>query len=289
MAIAHIFSYLNISIIKCIGKPGQSYDFTPAFDDISLEDGVCPSYGSCDFENGYCTWQNAPGADFEWELKNGVTPTTNTGPQFDHTTGDSFGTFLFIEASNPAKTGYRAWLESSLFPPTPSFGLCFEFWYHMYGKDMGTLNFYANATDSNHTTILWSQSGDKGDQWRYGRINIKSQTSFRMLVEGVRGDGYYSDIALDDFEFIERQCSMEPYDAEPDPSIIITTPQPVTTRTFKPLSSYDCTFERDTCLWYPTGDFNWTRVQGTQGSVLQVGGYKVLLVGGYMLSLGFFS
>jgi len=111
------------------GKPGQTGDFNPAFDDISLEEGVCPSFGSCDFEDGYCTWSNAQGADFAWELKSGATPSGATGPSFDHTSGDSSGRFLFMEASSPAQTGYRAWLQSPLFPPTPSFGLCFEFWY----------------------------------------------------------------------------------------------------------------------------------------------------------------
>ena len=141
----------------------------------------------------------------------------------------------------------------------------------MYGTDIGTLNVYANATDSNHTSLLWSQSGNKGDEWLFGRVNIRSQTSFRMLIEGLRGNGYLADIALDDLEFIERQCSLEPYSAEPDPSILTTTARPATTtQTARPLTDLDCTFEQDTCLWSQGGNVKWNRNQGRRGYVLQV-------------------
>jgi hypothetical protein len=46
---------------------------------------------------------------------------------------NSLGVFLFIEAS-AIEPGYKAILESTVFQPTPTYGLCMDFWYHMYGQ-----------------------------------------------------------------------------------------------------------------------------------------------------------
>jgi hypothetical protein len=225
-------------------RPGQYNTFNAAIDDLTLEEGACPNFGSCDFEDDYCIWQNVEDlrSDFNWELRLGSTASGNTGPSVDHTTASANGRFLFMEASYPSRAGERALLESSVFLPTPSYGLCMDFWYHMYGSGMGQLNVYANV--SNATTLLWTQSGDKGDQWLNARVNIKSAKSFRVAIEGVRGSGYLSDIAVDDLDFIARPCSIIPYSATPDPNLVSTTPMPVSTRTFKPTTDLDCTFEQ---------------------------------------------
>ena len=55
--------------------------------------------GSCDFEQkSFCTWLNVPNAnrsvgldDFDWTLGSGSTPSWQTGPSSDHTTGTAVG------------------------------------------------------------------------------------------------------------------------------------------------------------------------------------------------------
>ncbi len=254
-------SYSDFQVV-IEARPGQYNTFNAALDDLTLEEGACPSFGSCDFEDDYCIWQNVDDirSDFKWELRRGNTASSDTGPSTDHTTGTVDGRFLFMEASYPSRIGERALLESSVFLPTPTYGLCMQFWYHMYGSDMGQLNIYANA--SNISTLLWTQSGNKGDQWLNARLNIKSSKSFRLSIEGVRGYGYLSDIAVDDLDFISRPCSIIPYEATPDPNLIPTTPQPISTRTFKPTTDLDCTFEQSMCGWIQKGNFDWIRVQG---------------------------
>ena len=37
---------------------------------------------------------------------------------------------------------------------------CIQFWYHMYGGSMGTLNVKVNGN------VVWTKSGDQGNQWR---------------------------------------------------------------------------------------------------------------------------
>jgi hypothetical protein len=82
----------------------------------------------CDFENGFCSWETKGLADFEWTRTSSTTPSGSTGPPGDHTTGT--GSYIFIEASSPQKSGDRAWLASLTQPPTTM--NCLGFYYHMY-------------------------------------------------------------------------------------------------------------------------------------------------------------
>ena len=41
----------------------------------------------CDFEHGFCQWYHSSDSDFQWQRNQGPTPSYNTGPDADHTTG----------------------------------------------------------------------------------------------------------------------------------------------------------------------------------------------------------
>ena len=48
-----------------------------------------------------------------------------------------------------------------------------EFWYHMYGLDIATLNVYSRcACVDNTETLLWSLSGNRLDAWHLARISF---------------------------------------------------------------------------------------------------------------------
>lgn len=49
---------------------------------------------------------------------------------------------MYIEASAPRKSGDIARLESQLYSAGEFKGLCVNFWYHMYGQDIGALDIY---------------------------------------------------------------------------------------------------------------------------------------------------
>lgn len=240
-----------------------------AIDDLVVEYGMCPSFGSCAFEdNELCFWQNVLDSrdEFDWSFGQHQTQTPDTGPDSDHTFGDSYGTYLYVDTNSPEQTGYRAMLESTLFLPTPSYGLCMDFWYHMYGDKMGSLNIYINSFNS--TSLLWTQHGNKGPQWLNAQLTVRSALPFRIYIEAVRGTSITSDMAIDDVDFIEKSCNLQPQDASPDNQV--TIPIVTTTRTLRPTSEYDCTFETDYCIWSqsPESTFNWWRVQGKYGSIL---------------------
>lgn len=80
---------------------------------------------------------------------------------------------MFIETSYPRKRGDRAHLESTVFSPTTGDGTCMNFFYHMSGSTIGSLNVYMKVIGQSMTKI-WTQSGDKGNSWLEGQLPIKS-------------------------------------------------------------------------------------------------------------------
>ena len=64
----------------------------------------------------------------------------------------------------------------------------FKFWSHMYGADMGTLNAYYRV--GNTETLLFSASGNRGNEWKQDTIRLpKCLNQFQVVLEGVRGNG----------------------------------------------------------------------------------------------------
>jgi len=68
---------------------------------------------------------------------------------------------------------------------------------------------------------LYSISGNQGPEWHITQINLiaAANKDFNILIEGIVGSSYRSDISIDDYQFKEREC--------------------------EPLG--DCDFEQDTC------------------------------------------
>ena len=59
-----------------------------AVDDLIFHNGACVPVGDCDFEDGNaCGYENDPNNKINWLVYSGPTPSHNTGPTEDHTTG----------------------------------------------------------------------------------------------------------------------------------------------------------------------------------------------------------
>nr|KAG5689549.1 hypothetical protein BaRGS_022052 [Batillaria attramentaria] len=226
------------------GVVGTNYVSDIAIDDVSISPGSCGAApGNCDFEKDMCTWSNTRGDQFDWLRSTGSTPSQYTGPSTDHTQGNTAGGFVFIESSAPRRTGDKAWLISQPFPAFTG-ARCFNFWYHMYGSGIGSLNVYVDDTANTTKTLLWSQKDNKGDRWLQGQMPIPPQSKeYLVRVEGIRGSTYYGDIGLDDFSFTTTRCVLSN-------------------------SPYDCAFETNFCSWTQdkTDVFDWTRGQGPTGN-----------------------
>jgi hypothetical protein len=147
-------------------------------------------------------WIQAQDDDGDWLPNFGTTSSTSTGPQQDHNPGTSAGIYLYTEASGSCTNTMSRIISpcidiSSMTLP----GL--EFWYHMYGVDMGTLA-VDYSTDGGLTwTEIWSRSGQdqlsSADPYKPVVVSLVGlgpvlQLSFR----GVTGTTFNSDMAIDD-------------------------------------------------------------------------------------------
>lgn len=94
------------------------------------------------------------------------------------------GTYAFIETSAPQKPGDTAWLVSEMFPA--SLQRCIQFWYHMAGADIGTLNVYMRG-QNNTMYRIWTLSGEQGRQgssnvWMSGQAPLQSTVDYQVVL-----------------------------------------------------------------------------------------------------------
>ncbi|XP_046457289.1 MAM and LDL-receptor class A domain-containing protein 1-like isoform X3 [Daphnia pulex] len=180
--------------------------------------GVQQSATRCDFESDdLCGWvQDTRTDEFDWTWQNYGTPSFHlgTGPSFDHTLGQGkAGHYLFIESSSPRVLNDTARLFSPVYgQPEASAvadeGVCFSFWFHMYGSTTGLINVYIKPESKKMSELrpAFVRSGDQGDRWRQGYISLDTVTeNFQVVIEGVRGTGYVGDSAIDDVQLTKGE------------------------------------------------------------------------------------
>ncbi|XP_070550808.1 MAM and LDL-receptor class A domain-containing protein 1-like [Ptychodera flava] len=120
----------------------------------------------------------------------------------DNTDEDHCGSYLYIETSYPQYPYYIARIASPTILATSS-NCTLTLWYHMYGTSIGSLVIYQRTTylDSN-MLVLRNMTGDMGNVWLNLDVPITPYgTNFKIVIEGMVGNGYYGDIAIDDVTF----------------------------------------------------------------------------------------
>ncbi|XP_061173555.1 MAM and LDL-receptor class A domain-containing protein 2-like [Saccostrea echinata] len=177
-------------------------DFSNDCGDNSDEIG-CSSYVErCNFESDICNWQQDINDMFDWTWKQGATASSGTGPNFDHTYGNSTGHYVFIETSAPRVAGDKARLLSPVFQANSQAGQCqMRFFYHMHGQDVNALNVYIENYEMGPRIPVFQKTGSQADMWIRAMIDLTSNLPFRVVIEGIRGKGYHGDIAIDDMSF----------------------------------------------------------------------------------------
>jgi hypothetical protein len=159
-----------------------------------------------DFEgpSGEISWYQGEGTA-EWMIISGPTPTGNTGPDGDHTTGE--GQYIYVEAT----TKFFEW--ASLYSPCYHIGDLalpkLEFWYHMRGESMGYL--FLDIMDGggwiNNVMIF---HGDKGPDWNLAELDLSPYSDVIKLRFRVKvGENAWSDIAIDDVSIFNDFSAME--------------------------------------------------------------------------------
>ncbi|XP_010166278.1 MAM and LDL-receptor class A domain-containing protein 1, partial [Antrostomus carolinensis] len=147
--------------------------------DGSDEDNCNPDL-QCNFENGLCNWEQDVEDDFDWIRIQGPTPTVNTGPLKDHTTGTARGHYIYMESSEPHQFQDKAVLLSPLFNPSGNGTCIFRFHYHMFGKQVYKLSVFQRTMSNTKGWLLWYKFGNQGNRWIRQTLHISSAKPFQV-------------------------------------------------------------------------------------------------------------
>lgn len=153
-------------------------------------------------------WTNSTIDGTDWLVDVGGTPSSATGPIVDHTLGTAEGHYLYTESSGC--NNVSAELLSPVLTVAGSTAPGIRFWYHMYGATMGTLHVDViedpNGTPVRTNDVIPAVTGNL-DQWqRTACIPLDATAAggeVQVVVRGVTGSSFTSDMAIDDFEFFD--------------------------------------------------------------------------------------
>jgi hypothetical protein len=157
------------------------------------------------FEFGMQRFTSVAGTDLPWTRYFGPTPTSSTGPNGDHTSGD--GPYVYVESSGSG-VGYpnkTAILQSACLDLRGFAAGSWTFYYHMLGSQMGRLIAEVDTgCDGGTMTPLFEQIGARTGTETNGYVRQQLNlapflgTSVRLRLRAVTGSGPLSDIAVDD-------------------------------------------------------------------------------------------
>lgn len=82
---------------------------------------------------------------------------------------------MYIETSGSLPVGSYARLLTPFYKGTT--GSCLEFFYHMKGKTIGTLNVYVKFFGM---TKVWSKSGNQSNVWNKAQVAITSRFGYQV-------------------------------------------------------------------------------------------------------------
>ncbi|NBC57034.1 MAG: T9SS type A sorting domain-containing protein [Bacteroidetes bacterium] len=156
-------------------------------------------------------WSRDPESpDYFWGTRTGTTSSTGTGPD----SANSGANYVFTESSN-GSLGDEAFLVSPLIDLSPLSDPALSFWYHMFGGDIGTINVDVNA-GSGYDLAVFTLSGQQqtagNEPWieQFVDLSAYAGQTVQIRFRAVRGDGFGSDIAIDDFQVDEAPSCLTP-------------------------------------------------------------------------------
>lgn len=106
----------------------------------------------CDFESA-CKWSTVRTGDFNFTVVDSATGFNNYGgPNADHSGGVGGGNYLVANTLNLRANFSLGKYESPIMNQTK----CVEFWYYMYGTNVGTLSLSRRTNTSTFTTKVYN-------------------------------------------------------------------------------------------------------------------------------------
>merc|ERR1719502_1229225 len=171
---------------------------------------------ACDFDASLCGFSNT--GNYEWTRISGSTPSSNTGPSGDATSGS--GSYVYVEATWPNSPNKGPFALTS-----PPFSACVgsvQFSYHMLGFSMGVLEL--EEMTNGIWTMIWSKTGNQGNGWRAATVTTSAFVSQVRFV-GTTGTSFSGDMSIDDVTIFSGSGCILP---SPAPTTNPTTPHPST-------------------------------------------------------------
>lgn len=196
------------TVTTVIGGTLASIPFVEDFESFNL----CSTNADCEATvcppaNGWINETNLDQDDIDMRTNEGSTPSVDTGPDVDHTTGTPAGNYMYTEASGGC-TGRIANFMSPCIDLTTATAPQMVFWYHMYGATIGSLHV---DIFSNGTWIIDAMlpiSGDHGNSWQQAAVSLVPYAgqTINVRFRAITGTDFTSDIAIDDINILETNA-----------------------------------------------------------------------------------
>ena len=203
----NVYNDTATSIVNVVSGSLATIPFVQDFETFAL----CGTASDCQvtvcaLANGWINETNNVQDNIDFRTNQGATPSADTGPDADHTTGLATGNYIYLEAS-----GACAQQKSNLLSPcidlTTATAPQLLFWYNMYGANMGELqvDIYADGVWSNN---MYSRIGNQGLGWKQAVVNLTAYAGkiVNIRFRGITGSDYTSDLALDDISVLESSA-----------------------------------------------------------------------------------
>lgn len=175
-------------------------------------------------------WENVNGSgsgdDIDFIAYTGSTSSSQTGPSVDHTLGTSTGKYIYTESSGCYSN--TAYLVSPLLNFSALTQPKLDFYYHTYGSatPQGSIAVKI-STDGGSTwsSNLWNTNGNNTNAWQFKSISLASyagMTDIKIRIEVTTGNGFQSDIALDDIKVYQpAPMTITSIDVEQDTTDVV--------------------------------------------------------------------
>lgn len=87
------------------------------------------------------------------------------------------GHYMYIEASGVSNQV----AQLSSLQETQTGAACIQFWFHMYGNNIGTLNVYTAQGGQNGSPV-WSRQRNQGNRWNLAQISINPSSPYSVIL-----------------------------------------------------------------------------------------------------------
>jgi hypothetical protein len=237
-------------------------------------------------------WTSTSTANPRWEteVSTGANVNSlNTGPLFDATfPATAGGNYFYYETSGGVLGSSNTLSSPFIAAPATSGGIVVEFAYHMYGVNMGNLYLVADTNGVLDTlvTLLGQQQTTAAAAWRdTSAVLIGYQgKNFKLKFIGSRGNGYESDMSIDEIRLRDTIAVAVSLDSiiSPVSNCGLSSAEDVTIAIrnygLSPISNFNATYEFDggapvtemvTTSINPGSTFNFTFSTKVNASVLK--------------------